>query len=466
MGSGVVLVLIVVLLYGWRWGYSALPKPVAQESGSRERVFGDEDGELPPGSFWRQVRDLARWVSGIPFTSLAGSGLPLVGGAADLNQPVSAEAPEIREAPVESAATRALAAVLSCQDLRPPTRLGSEDVVAFNLLRMETRGRLREAQAAGDVPRELIWWIALWTLEAAVFPAAEFPGFHDERGEQELAEELSAPFQGRIRAMKTLPLAEARRGIEALAAVTNRLASPAVVYVRQCRQSAPYLASLCVADWPRVRNSFRMAGRLMLQDAGHLAGDLLGRLADRRQGGELDYHGAAHAWRPVSLLFEAVQVAVARPGDWVSLREALVSRTLSSLHSESLYGPTAVARVTECGHPARGWWARSFDRPAVWRSAEGLPHAGKILRSWQSWLALLESCRLALAVQSYRHLHGEWPEKLEALVPEWLEAVPLDPETGSRFRYGRDANGFWLRSPGEGRPRLPSEGREWQQDTQ
>lgn len=45
--------------------------------------------------------------------------------------------------------------------------------------------------------------------------------------------------------------------------------------------------------------------------------------------------------------------------------------------------------------------------------------------------------RLSLALRLYELEHGELPERLEALAPHWLEAVPVDPYDGRPFRYDR-----------------------------
>jgi hypothetical protein len=51
-------------------------------------------------------------------------------------------------------------------------------------------------------------------------------------------------------------------------------------------------------------------------------------------------------------------------------------------------------------------------------------------------------CTIAmLAVERYRKSHGKWPESLEALVPAWLERVPVDPYDGRALRYRRVADG-------------------------
>lgn len=47
---------------------------------------------------------------------------------------------------------------------------------------------------------------------------------------------------------------------------------------------------------------------------------------------------------------------------------------------------------------------------------------------------------ILLAAQAYRRDHGEFPESLECLVPNYLDAIPLDPSNlaGKSLRYRRD----------------------------
>jgi len=45
--------------------------------------------------------------------------------------------------------------------------------------------------------------------------------------------------------------------------------------------------------------------------------------------------------------------------------------------------------------------------------------------------------RLVFALRMYEQEQGALPERLDALTPEWLEAVPADPYDGQAFRYDR-----------------------------
>jgi hypothetical protein len=50
----------------------------------------------------------------------------------------------------------------------------------------------------------------------------------------------------------------------------------------------------------------------------------------------------------------------------------------------------------------------------------------------------------AIALERYRLAHGEFPEKLEQLVPQFLAAVPPDPMTNQPFHYKRTDDGWFL----------------------
>jgi hypothetical protein len=56
--------------------------------------------------------------------------------------------------------------------------------------------------------------------------------------------------------------------------------------------------------------------------------------------------------------------------------------------------------------------------------------------------------RLAAALAVYRAERGEYPEKLEALVPDVLEKLPVDLYRGKPFAYRRTENGYLLYSCG------------------
>ena len=59
-----------------------------------------------------------------------------------------------------------------------------------------------------------------------------------------------------------------------------------------------------------------------------------------------------------------------------------------------------------------------------------------------------EACKritvTAIALKRYQLKHGQWPEKLADLSPEFLPSAPLDPVDGQPLRYKRNDDGTYL----------------------
>ncbi len=70
-----------------------------------------------------------------------------------------------------------------------------------------------------------------------------------------------------------------------------------------------------------------------------------------------------------------------------------------------------------------------------------LPATKQMDDSFQRFLGRQAALEVMLAAQAYRRDKGEFPESLDALVPEYLDAVPLDPceRSGGRLLYRRDS---------------------------
>jgi hypothetical protein len=50
----------------------------------------------------------------------------------------------------------------------------------------------------------------------------------------------------------------------------------------------------------------------------------------------------------------------------------------------------------------------------------------------------ISAAKLTIACILYKRTHGRFPESLSALIPEYIEAVPVDPYDGEPFRYDPD----------------------------
>lgn len=425
----------LVVLYGWRYGFSALPEPGPGPAFDADKCFAPDDP--PPSNFWHHVRALAlqrpwqtragRWPAGAASFSSAFHGVEWSGH------------PAVRAA---------MEAALTASDWRPPRALASDDQTALRLLHIAARQRA--AAGADDAATALTLWLDAWRLQAAVVPAAEFPALFDERGLEELNAFEARMFRHLALTGPPLSLPATRQLLAELAAVGRRASRPLESYARQVRQAAGMLQAARRADWGRVARAARVAGMLIRQDAVRLVTDVLDSISGWRQRGEPDYHGAAHVWRPMGELFIVLQTRVARATDFARMEAACVSRTLAALRDLALPGTGSPPAWLPGPASPRPWWRRAFDRPAVWRVPQVLPNPRATLESWQQWQLYLESCRLTLALRAFREAHGRWPDQLAELVPEVLEAVPRDPfGAGAPLHYARtgDTWRFWSVGP-------------------
>lgn len=108
------------------------------------------------------------------------------------------------------------------------------------------------------------------------------------------------------------------------------------------------------------------------------------------------------------------------------------------------------AYLTAAVDRARAPWGEEVDEPAAPPLLEPLIPATasahiRHLTDQASDRGLL----LTLALQLWEQEHGAWPETLEALLPDYLAALPTDPFTaGEPFRYALADDGYTLYSVG------------------
>jgi hypothetical protein len=58
----------------------------------------------------------------------------------------------------------------------------------------------------------------------------------------------------------------------------------------------------------------------------------------------------------------------------------------------------------------------------------------------------LAVAELGVALRRFKLGHGEYPDDLSALVPEYLDRLPIDPHTGRPPVYARQGSGFTLQA--------------------
>jgi hypothetical protein len=78
-----------------------------------------------------------------------------------------------------------------------------------------------------------------------------------------------------------------------------------------------------------------------------------------------------------------------------------------------------------------------------------LPALGRVFQAAQKHVAGCESARVGLAALRYKAQRGKLPETLQALAPDFIDAVPRDPFDGKPLRYRKDADGFTVYAVGE-----------------
>lgn len=81
---------------------------------------------------------------------------------------------------------------------------------------------------------------------------------------------------------------------------------------------------------------------------------------------------------------------------------------------------------------------------------------GKVIPAFGRYIVLdllniaeLRAAQAAIAVQRYRLKNDKLPDSLDALVPDYIESVPLDPFDGQEIRYKKLEKGFVIYSIGE-----------------
>jgi hypothetical protein len=80
-----------------------------------------------------------------------------------------------------------------------------------------------------------------------------------------------------------------------------------------------------------------------------------------------------------------------------------------------------------------------------------MPAILKVGQAYQRDQAYLRCAVVAVAAERYRLDHHDWPATLDALVPDYLKAVPADPYDGKPLRYKRLADGAVVYSVGPDR---------------
>jgi hypothetical protein len=247
--------------------------------------------------------------------------------------------------------------------------------------------------------------------------------------------------------------AEGRDLLDQLAATTNGLPSLEAVVLFDDERLRAGVGSLGFSDnpwpWSHFLWEVREAFGNMVTETRDAFGWLVGRVFQGSTEEAPELLGARHLLSPLSMLWEMLPRKAARDQDFDQVRRAYLSQVLAQLKAGRIEEAVRVADRLRERWTRRGWLSRLVDRPAVWSTLGAYLPPRFYLVNWKTRRVLLESCRLALALRLYKDLHGDWPQRLDQLVPEILASVPPDPFSSQRFLYQHASNSwaFWSVGP-------------------
>ena len=110
--------------------------------------------------------------------------------------------------------------------------------------------------------------------------------------------------------------------------------------------------------------------------------------------------------------------------------------------------------------------------PFYFLAGIGIPNFVKAHLTTAKWQTLLDQAYLACALERCRAAKGEYPDKLDALVPEFAAKLPHDLFDGQPLRYRRTDDGRyvlysigWNSKDDQGQASLDKNGKpEWQDE--
>lgn len=69
-----------------------------------------------------------------------------------------------------------------------------------------------------------------------------------------------------------------------------------------------------------------------------------------------------------------------------------------------------------------------------------------VAEAWTRAVAELRIARTTVAIKRFHLTHGRWPDRLDELVPEFMDRIPVDPSDGQPLRYTLTDTGLEIRS--------------------
>ena len=77
-----------------------------------------------------------------------------------------------------------------------------------------------------------------------------------------------------------------------------------------------------------------------------------------------------------------------------------------------------------------------------------MPGISRMIERNLRYATKLRVAQIAIAAERWRVAHGQLPEKLDQLIPQYIQKIPIDPFDGNRLRYKKTSEGFIVYSIG------------------
>jgi hypothetical protein len=428
------------VLYGWRYGFTALPLPVAGGEPVVLAALGQATLTTNHIWYWVVELDRSRMLDRRAFVHcvVALDAWAARGQVTITNREVLERFFDAN--PVLAAATAAAAAASHGPEHTVAGSQGRRLTLAHNALIYRALWRASEGERLGDSGETWNNLLAAWRLqkvEGGWWPQRVAQGTL-ARAWRRLA--LDGPAVSDPHGRQLLDALERVRGTwppleEALAsALRERAANP--VFPGRLSASVP-------AQFGRA---FSAMGRETVGSVGQWFTRLLGGVPAPASESE----GWRHLIEPASAAVWTLARSVGRAEDAAQVRRAYATQVTAALRRGAEAEAVDLSDRLLARFFARPWLARLLDRPAAHAALAECPSLGPFAFERHRTEAALESCRLVLALRLYRDRHGHWPERGADLVPEFLSAEPFDPFTGRPFAYERTAAGWRVRAGVEG----------------
>ena len=131
------------------------------------------------------------------------------------------------------------------------------------------------------------------------------------------------------------------------------------------------------------------------------------------------------------------------PGGWFEQNKVACCRMNFDVLVPIVNRETRVVSPIAAAHTTNAWKEVRLT-PCNWLTRLFLPALGNASPRFARAQASTDMARIACALERYRLAHGNFPETLDALTPQFMEKIPHDVIGGKPLHYRRTSDGQFL----------------------